>query len=154
MDQMEIAVQFIPETVEILGGQGVFGRPVRSANDLDRAVSEGLPTVSASHTLNSIGFPAAAPAAISVERIVPLSTWKRRLKAGHLTPDEGDKVVRLAHLVAVARHVLGEGDIVSRFFLTPHPELGGRKPADAAFSEIGARQAEGILWRVFYGLPA
>jgi len=151
---VEVPVQFIAETVEILGGQGVFKRPVRSANDLDRMVSEGLPAETLTATISTVSFAAGQASPIAINDIVPISTWKRRVRAGHLSPDEGDKVVRLAHVVAVARHVLGQRDIVGRFFQTPHPELDGRKPADAALTEIGARQVEDILWRVFYGLPA
>lgn len=147
-------MQLIAETVEVLGGQSLFKRPVRSPNDLDRAVSEGLPAESLTSTISTVTLSMGQTSPISVEHIVPLSTWKRRVKAGHLTADEGDKVVRLAHVIAVARHVLGEGDIVSRFFQIPHPELAGRKPADAALSEIGARQVEDILWRIYFGAPA
>lgn len=147
-------MQFIAETVEVLGGQGLFKQPVRSANDLDRAVSQGLPTESLTSTISTVAFTVGRASPIAIESIVPATTWKRRVKAGHLTADEGDKVVRLAHVVAVAKHILGEGDIVGRFFQTPHPELAGRQPADAALSEIGARQVESILWRIFYGLPA
>lgn len=146
-------MQFIAETVEVLGGQKLFKRPVRSANDLDQAVSAGLPAEALTSAANSIGYMGQSAASISM-RIVPSSTWKRRVRSGQLSPDESDKLVRFAHAVAVARHVLGAGEIVGRFFQTPHPELAGRKPADAAMSEIGARQVEDILWRIFYGLPA
>jgi uncharacterized protein (DUF2384 family) len=35
----------------------------------------------------------------------------------------------------------------------PHPELEGRRPVDAALSELGGRVVEGILDALQFGLP-
>ena len=40
-----------------------------------------------------------------------------------------------------------------RFLATPHPELGGRKPIEAALTDLGARQVEDVVMRALYGLP-
>jgi uncharacterized protein (DUF2384 family) len=37
--------------------------------------------------------------------------------------------------------------------MTVHPELNGRRPVDAALSELGARQVEDIVMRALHGLP-
>ena len=33
-------------------------------------------------------------------------------------------------------------------------EIGGKTPLDAALTELGARQAEEVMARIVYGLPA
>ena len=40
-----------------------------------------------------------------------------------------------------------------RFLTTPHAELGGNTPLEAALTESGARKAEEIMARIRYGLP-
>lgn len=35
-----------------------------------------------------------------------------------------------------------------------HPELGRRTPLDLAMTELGARQVEELLDRLFYGIPS
>lgn len=146
-------MQLVAETLEILGGQSLFKQPVRSANDLDREINEGLPTESLTSTISTVTPPAGHAPSVALDRIIPLSTWKRRVKVGRLSRDESDKVVRLAHVVAVARHVIGDDRAVRAFFQTPHAMLAGRRPADAALTTVGAQQIEDILWGVFYGLP-
>jgi uncharacterized protein (DUF2384 family) len=32
--------------------------------------------------------------------------------------------------------------------------LEGRTPLEVAFTELGARRVEELLWKLFYGLPA
>jgi uncharacterized protein (DUF2384 family) len=41
-----------------------------------------------------------------------------------------------------------------RFLTSPHAEIGGKTPVDAALTESGARQAEELMARILYGLPA
>lgn len=85
-------------------------------------------------------------------KVVSLATFKRRKL---LKPDEGEKVARLARLIAYARFVWdGDDQAVREFFLSPHPLLDRRKPLDLAFSELGAMKVERILTHIVHGLPA
>lgn len=138
-------MEFLRETVEVLGGQRVFQRPISTAQQLDAAARQGLPAGSITALDKGYG--------IQPQHILPATTWKRRLKSGRLSPDESDKTVRIAHVLALACHVLGPA-LVPEFLRCPLPELEGRPPGEAILSEIGAREVEAILWRIFYGLPA
>jgi putative toxin-antitoxin system antitoxin component (TIGR02293 family) len=60
----------------------------------------------------------------------------------------------LARIVAIAEDVWQDRDQARRFLTTPHPEIGGKTPVDAALTELGARQAEEVMARIVYGLPA
>ncbi len=85
-------------------------------------------------------------------KVVSLATFKRRKL---LKPDEGEKVARLARLIAYARFVWdGDDDAVREFFLSPHPLLERRRPLDLAFSELGAMKVEQALANLLHGLPA
>ena len=57
-------------------------------------------------------------------------------------------------MIATAEYVWDDRDEARRFLTMPHPALDGRRPIDAARSELGARQVEELLWQIFHGLPA
>ena len=85
-----------------------------------------------------------------VNRIVPRATRRRRER---LTREEGEAVLRVAALMALAVYVWGEEEGAAEFLTTPHLLLGRRIPIDLALSEVGVRHVEDILWGLHYGLP-
>lgn len=85
-----------------------------------------------------------------VNRIVPRATRRRRER---LTREEGEAVLRVASLMALAVYVWGEEEGAAEFLTTPHMLLGHRVPIDLALSEVGVRHVEDILWGLHYGLP-
>lgn len=89
-------------------------------------------------------------AADFVNRIVPRATRMRRKR---LKRDEGEAVLRIAALMALAVYVWGEEGLAARFLTTSHMLLGDRVPIDLSLSEVGTRQVEDILWGLHYGLP-
>jgi putative toxin-antitoxin system antitoxin component (TIGR02293 family) len=71
-----------------------------------------------------------------------------------LTPQEGERLVRIASTLARTLEVWENNEEAAAEFLSaPHPELEGDTPIDRARSEIGARQVEDILLRLDLGLP-
>ena len=87
-----------------------------------------------------------------MQRIVPEATYKRRRE--RLSPAESERTERVARVVATAEDVWQNREQARRFLTTPHPEMGGKTPLDAALTELGARQAEEVMARIVYGLPA
>jgi len=49
--------------------------------------------------------------------------------------------------------VFGDVDDARAFMHAPHPELHGRRPVDAALSELGERAVERVLNALAFGLP-
>jgi putative toxin-antitoxin system antitoxin component (TIGR02293 family) len=86
-----------------------------------------------------------------MQRVVPAATYKRRHR---LKLVESEKTERLARVIALAEMLWDDEAEARRFLSTPHPELNGRKPIEAALTELGARQVEDIVNRALYGLPA
>ncbi len=87
-----------------------------------------------------------------MNRIVPEATFKRR--RDRLSTAESERTERIARVVADAEYVWDDRDDARRFLTSPHPALRHKTPIDAAMSELGARQVEEILAKIFYGIPA
>lgn len=143
----------VEKVVQVLGGEAVLGRDVRSLLDLEETVTRGLPVEALEHCADAVY---ASPKARQgfVYSVVPRATWKRRLRSRRLKAGESEKTERLARVIATARHVWDDDDDARAFLEAPHPELGGKRPLDAAMAELGARHIEDILWAIYYGLPA
>jgi putative toxin-antitoxin system antitoxin component (TIGR02293 family) len=136
---------------EVLGGARILGRPVRSLGELASAVEHGLPKATLRSVARHVYEDAGEQRAI-MQRIVPEATYKRRRE--RLSPAESERTERLARVVAMAEEVWEDREEARRFLTTPHAELRGRTPLDAAMTELGARQAEEVMARLIYGLPA
>ena len=134
--------------VELLGGSRAVGGAVRTPADLDAAVQAGLPRTSLDRVVE-----AAAPASERIwlrNRLVPRATYQRRRK---LSASHSATIERIARVTALANWVWDDHSHARRFLWTPHPELAGRRPIEAALSELGAREVEEVLQRGLHGLP-
>jgi putative toxin-antitoxin system antitoxin component (TIGR02293 family) len=136
---------------EVLGGLRVLGSSITSMLELNDAVERGLPKATLRNVARRV-YPDAADQRAMMRRIIPEATFKRRRE--RLSPAESERTERLARVVATAEDVWQDRDQARRFLTTPHPEIGGRTPLDAARTELGARQAEEVMARIVYGLPA
>jgi putative toxin-antitoxin system antitoxin component (TIGR02293 family) len=136
------------DVVELLGGRAAVGRGVKTVADLDAAISAGLPRSALDHLLEFAAPP--AERAKLRNRVVPRASYQRsrRLSAAHSATTE-----RLARVTAMARWVWEDDGKAREFLWRSHPELGGRRPIEAALTELGAREVEEILQRGIHGLP-
>ncbi len=85
-----------------------------------------------------------------VHMIVPKSSLSRR---GKLTVAQGEQTERLSRLFSLAHMAFQDLGDAREFMRRPHPELGGRRPIDAAMTELGGRAVERVLDSILYGLP-
>jgi putative toxin-antitoxin system antitoxin component (TIGR02293 family) len=136
---------------EIMGGPSVLGRRLASLASLSEAVSKGLPKAALRQTAGRI-FQDRAEQRQLMNRIVPEATFKRRRE--RLSASESERTERIARVMASAEFVWGDRSDARHFMTTPHPAFRGRTPLDAALTELGARQVEEILDKIFHGLPA
>ena len=115
-----------------------------------KAVDDGLPVEAVKELqaeLKRLGVPRPSE---YVDSIVSRATRQRR---NRLKPGEGEQLVRVASLLALAVDVWGDEGEASAFLTSPHAMLGGGVPIDRALSEMGARQVESILIGLDLGLP-
>lgn len=144
-----VAVMVGPkEVVELLGGRAELGRPVKSLADLDAVVRSGLPRSSLDRVLEQ-----AAPEAERAKlrnRVVPRASYQRSRR---LNPVHSATTERLARITALAQWTWEDEKKAQEFLWRPHPELGGRRPIEAALTELGAREVEEVIERGVHGLP-
>jgi putative toxin-antitoxin system antitoxin component (TIGR02293 family) len=139
----------VEQVVDVLGGRAVLRRAVRTWDDLDHAVQDGLPKRSLQHVARRVVEPGASVGAF-VYSVVPPATYKRRTR---LSVDESERTERLARVVAAAEAVWGDRREARAFLNRPHPLLSGRTPVEVGRSELGARRVERLLHDVEHGLP-
>jgi len=113
------------KTGEVLGGHRVLGKAVTSILELNDAVERGLPKATLRIVVQRV-FPDAAEQRTMMHRIVPEATYKRRRE--RLSPAESERTERFARVVAIAEDVWQDREQARRFLITPHPEMGERRP--------------------------
>jgi putative toxin-antitoxin system antitoxin component (TIGR02293 family) len=122
---------------------------LQAAWPVEQAIARGLPRDALQRVARAIS-PDPAAATRLVHTVVPKTSLTRR---GNLTPAQGEQTERLARLFTYAQHVLGDVEDARAFMQRPHPELDGRRPVEAALTELGGRAVERILDALAYGLP-
>jgi putative toxin-antitoxin system antitoxin component (TIGR02293 family) len=80
------------------------------------------------------------------------TTLTRRKRAGALTPDEGEHVLRLAALLDRAVQVFEDEADAADWLRAPNLALGGVAPLALADTELGAREVDDLLGRLEHGV--
>ena len=126
-------------------------RSVTSVEQLEQHVEAGLPKASLGAVARHV-YGATPEAAALMLRVIPAATFHRR--GADLKPHEGQRVERLARVVATAEHVWDSAEDARAFLSTAHPMLGSKRPIEVALTELGARRVEHLLWSLFHGVAA
>ena len=124
---------------------------VTSIEQLEQQVESGLPKASLGAVARHV-YGTSPDAAALMQRVIPAATFHRR--GEELKPHEGERVERLARVIATAEHVWDSAEDARAFLSTGHAMLGGKRPIEVALSELGARRVETLLWSLFHGLAA
>ena len=135
---------------QVLGGEGTLKRKVRTLTDLRRVVEEGLPKAALRHCIEHV-VPSQREVTRTSYRIVPEATYKRRRV--RLKLEESERTERLARIIATAEYVWDDRDDAREFLTKPHPALEDQSPFEVAQTELGAREVEELLWKIYHGLP-
>ena len=134
--------------VEELGGEPVLGRSLRSETDLQAALREGFPQLVVEKVRRSAGI-TLKELASSLD--LSARSLQRRRRAGRLARYESDRLYRLARIIALAKHYLGNEETATRWLKRPNRALGARPPLELIDTELGARAVENVLGRIAYG---
>lgn len=126
-------------------------RQVTSVEQLEHEVEAGLPKASLGAVARHV-YGTSPDAAALMQKVIPSATFHRR--GNGLKPHEGERVERLARVVATAEQVWDSVDDARVFLSTPHPMLDDRRPIEVALTELGARRVEHLLWSLFHGVAA
>lgn len=123
--------------------------PAINTVELRDAVRQGLPFSAFEAVSKSLGI---SPQQITVVLGIPPRTVARRKSAKFLTPQESDRLYRLARAIAQAVEVLGTIEKARVWLKTPNRALGGEVPLNLLDTDIGSRQVEEVLLRINYGI--
>ncbi|MBI1791681.1 MAG: DUF2384 domain-containing protein [Acidobacteria bacterium] len=134
--------------IEELGGEPVLGRSVRTETDLRGVIREGFPQTVVEEVMSAAGLTLKELAA-SLD-LSPRSLQRRR-REGRLARHESDRLYRLARIIALAKHYLGDDQAATRWLKRPNRALGGSTPLQLTDTELGARAVENVLGRIAYG---
>ncbi|MDB5322858.1 MAG: hypothetical protein JWN40_4489 [Phycisphaerales bacterium] len=85
--------------------------------------------------------------------LIPERTLARRRATGRLSPDESERLLRIATVFEKALDLF-EGDVVAarRWLSTPKRALDGATPLNFARTEIGGREVEALIGRLEHGV--
>jgi putative toxin-antitoxin system antitoxin component (TIGR02293 family) len=144
---MYVAVVEPRKIAQVLG----LRRKVTSMEQLDRQVEAGLPKASLGAVARHV-YGTSPDAAALMRRVIPSAAFHRR--GADLKPQEGERVERLARVIATAQQVWDDVDDARTFLSTGHVMLGGQRPIEVALTELGARRVENLLWSLFHGVAA
>lgn len=129
----------------------LFGLHPRDTQEGIRYLLDGLPAEGWDRLLERLGVGERRLA--WVVRIPP-TTLHRRKQSGRFTPEESERLWRLARLVAHAAQVFRTPEGVARWFSQPNRALGGATPLEYARTPLGAEEVERVLERILDGGPA
>ena len=135
--------------LDVVGGASVVGAGTEPM-DLVRLVRRGLPVGAVQFVLDSGRLTAA-----ELDQVVlPRKTLANRRKLGTLTPEQSDRLVRVARLLATAEETFGSRDKAGIWLRRPTTVFGGEQPLDLFDTDEGARQVETLLGRISHGIAA
>lgn len=120
--------------------------------DLLDAVRQGFPYEAFERLLEILDVPSHELASVLM---ISDRTLRRRRKEGRLTPEESDRLLRMARLVELALAVF-EGDATRavHWFTSPKSRLQGEAPLRRANTDLGAREVEDMLYAIEFTWPA
>lgn len=126
-------------------------RKVSSVEQLEQQIEAGLPKASLGAVARHV-YGSSPDAVALMQRVIPSATFHRR--GEELKPQEGERVERLARVIATAEQVWDSEQDARAFLSTSHAMLGGKRPIEVALTELGARRVENLLWSLFHGVAS
>lgn len=136
------------EIMEALGGVA-SRRPMRSAEDLKKAIRKGLPFTSLEAAMERFGLKREE---VSWALDLPARTLARRKLERRLSPGESDRLFRVVRIAVQAAEILGGREPASSWLHAPNRALGGQAPLELLDTDLGCRQVEEVLGRIEHGV--
>jgi putative toxin-antitoxin system antitoxin component (TIGR02293 family) len=138
-----------------LGATGflyLLGLPILDTPALLQRVRKGIPYAALGRLQRNLALPLEQVASLMQ---VPVRTLARRREERRLSPEESDKLLRVARLLGQALQLFGGDWMDARAWLeTPQPTLGNLSPLKMAETELGAREVEMAIYGIRHGVFA
>jgi len=87
-----------------------------------------------------------------LERLIPRRTLQDRRRRGNFSIEQGELLVRVARIHALAERILGSAEKARAWLRTPVPALDDQLPLSLLDTEEGGRVVEAVLGRIEHGV--
>ena len=136
---------------DILGGEKVLGRALKSRMDFVELGGAGVTKDAASHLASYLSLSLAGMATL-----LPVTgrTLQRYAARKRLSQAVSEQVLQLAEVVAFGAEVFGSRENFLSWLSLPSAALGHKKPIDLLASRFGAELVTDELGRIAHGIPA
>jgi putative toxin-antitoxin system antitoxin component (TIGR02293 family) len=135
--------------LDVVGGTAMMGVEAGSM-ELTRLVRRGVPIGAVQFMLDSGRLSAS-----ELDQVVlPRKTLANRRKLGTLTPEQSDRLMRVARMLASAEATFGSQEKAGRWLRRATTALSGERPLDLLDTDEGAREVETLLGRISHGIAA
>lgn len=119
---------------------------------MHEALGQGLPSDAVDRLVLNTGVPEVR--VLEVIGVTP-TDWRTRRSTGRLSPEESDRLLRLAHLCSLSLQLFQvDPGLASAWLLSRQPSLDGAEPLGLARTEFGAREVEGAVRRLRFAALA
>lgn len=136
--------------LDLVGGVAVIGGEAAPGLDMVKLIRRGLPVGAVQFVLDSGRLTLG-----EIDQIVlPRKTLANRRKLGNLTPEQSDRLVRVARVLAAAEETFGSQEKAGAWLRRPTRALAGETPLDLLDTEEGAREVETLLGRIGHEIAA
>ena len=135
--------------VSVLGGAKVVGKSVRTPEDLAERVRKGLPFNALVAVMEH--YRVARDVLCSILHLSPRNFLRRKTQK-RLSPDESDRLYRLARVIAHANRVFEDPEESADWIQSPNVSLGKQQPLTLLDTDIGVQQVDQVLGRIEHGI--
>jgi putative toxin-antitoxin system antitoxin component (TIGR02293 family) len=139
---------YLQTLLEILSERSGTYRTVEDSLEFHQLVREGLPFESFESLRRHLDSTQSEMADLLM---ISLKTIQRRKKEKRLTPEESDRLARVARVLARASVLFGDEKKALTWLRSPLPALGGRQPWEYLDTDIGVERLEDLLGRIAHG---
>lgn len=134
----------------LLGGSRAVGGRVSSTTDFIPLIRAGFNYRSVDKLIDNLGLK--LDEVLQALVINSRTMQRRRTAAARLTPEESEKLYRLARVAALAEEVYEDRTKARLWLSNPIPALGGVAPLSLLDTDEGSRQVEAELMRLAWGV--
>lgn len=136
--------------LDLVGGAAIIGGAVGPGMDMVKLIRRGLPVGAVQFVLDSRRLTLA-----ELDQIVlPRKTLANRRRIGNLTPEQSDRLIRVARVLAAAEKTFGNQEKAGAWLRRPTRALGGECPLLLLDTDEGAREVTALLGRIGHGIAA
>lgn len=127
-----------------------LGLSARNSSELIHQVERGFPF----KALQALGSESGISASVLASVVgIPERTLARRRAAGRLTPEESERLLRIAGVFEKAVGLF-EGDVSAavNWLMTPRKTFDNQSPLHYSRTELGAKEVENLIGRLEHGV--